>query len=60
MVNFLKVLQGVLAGAFGVQSQKQANTDFESKSFWPYVVVGIIFTGVFVLTILLIVQIVLS
>ncbi|SET26174.1 MULTISPECIES: DUF2970 domain-containing protein [Marinobacter] len=56
----LKVLQSVMAGAFGVQSGKRHEEDFSSHSPWPYIVAGLIFTVGFVGALALIVQWVLA
>lgn len=56
----LKVMQSILAGAFGVQSSKRREEDFSSHSPWPYIVAGILFTACFVVTLVLVVNWVLS
>lgn len=56
----LKVLQSILAGAFGVQSGKRYEEDFSSHSPWPYIAAAIIFTLGFIGALALIVQWVLS
>ena len=56
----LKVLQSVLAGALGVQSNKRREEDFSSHSPWPYIIAGIIFTAGFVITLVVIVKMVLA
>ncbi|MDI9245469.1 DUF2970 domain-containing protein [Marinobacter sp. CHS3-4] len=56
----LKVLQSVLAGAIGVQSNKRREEDFSSHSPWPYIVAGIIFTAGFVITLVVVVKMVLA
>lgn len=56
----LKILQSVLAGAFGVQSSRRHEEDFSSHSPWPYIVAGIVFTLGFIGVLALIVQWVLS
>lgn len=56
----LKVLQSVLAGAFGVQSGRRHQEDFSSHSPWPYIIAGVIFTVGFVVTLALIVSWVLA
>jgi hypothetical protein len=58
--GILKVLQSVLAGALGVQSDKRREEDFSSHSPWPYIIAGIIFTVGFVVTLVIIVQVVLA
>lgn len=56
----LKVLQSVLAGALGVQSDKRREEDFSSHSPWPYILAGIIFTAGFVVTLVVVVKLVLA
>ncbi len=56
----LKVMQSILAGAFGVQSSKRQEEDFSSHSPWPYIAAGILFTAGFVVTLILVVRWVLS
>ncbi|MDX1754989.1 MAG: DUF2970 domain-containing protein [Marinobacter sp.] len=56
----LKVMQSILAGAFGVQSNKRREEDFASHSPWPYIVAGILFTAGFVVTLILVVKWVLA
>ena len=58
--GILKILQSVLAGALGVQSSKRREEDFASHSPWPYIIAGVIFTAGFVVTLLLIVNWVVS
>jgi|TARA_B100000780_G_scaffold277383_2_gene247948 uncharacterized membrane protein len=47
--GFLKVVQSVLASAFGVQSQQKYQQDFSQTAIAPYIVVGIIFVVLLVL-----------
>ena len=56
----LKITQSILAGAFGVQSSKNRQEDFSSHSAAPYIIAGLIFTGLFVGGLILIVNLVLS
>ncbi|MCS5564387.1 DUF2970 domain-containing protein [Marinobacter sp.] len=56
----LKVMQSILAGAFGVQSDKRREEDFSSHSPWPYIIAGVLFTAGFVVGLILIVQMVLA
>jgi uncharacterized membrane protein YidH (DUF202 family) len=56
----LKVLQSVLAGAIGVQSNKRREEDFSGHSPWPYIIAGIIFTVGFVVALAVIVKLVLA
>jgi hypothetical protein len=56
----LKVMQSILAGAFGVQSDKRREEDFSSHSPWPYIIAGVLFTASFVVGLIVIVNLVLS
>jgi len=47
--GFLRVVQSVLASAFGVQSQQKYQQDFSQTAIAPYIVVGIIFVVLLVL-----------
>ncbi len=55
-----KVLQSILAGAFGVQSARRREEDFSSSSPLPYIIGGLLFTLIFIGTLALIVHWVLS
>lgn len=56
----LKVMQSILAGALGVQSDKRREEDFSSHSPWPYIIAGILFTVGFVVTLVVVVKLVLA
>lgn len=56
----LKIMQSILAGAFGVQSDKRREEDFSSHSPWPYILAGILFTAGFVVGLIVIVNLVLA
>lgn len=56
----LKIMQSILAGAFGVQSDKRRQEDFSSHSPLPYIVAGLLFTAGFVITLVIVVNVVLS
>ncbi|KAA1175155.1 DUF2970 domain-containing protein [Marinobacter salinexigens] len=58
--GILKIMQSVLAGALGVQSNRRREEDFSSHSPWPYIVAGILFTAIFVVGLIVVVQIVLA
>jgi hypothetical protein len=57
--SFLQVMLSVFAAAGGVQSNKNRERDFSQTSPMPYIVGGLIFTVVFVLTIIGVVMMVL-
>ena len=54
------IVRSVFAAAFGVQSQRNRERDFEQGSYRHFVVAGIVFTVLFVLTLVAVVRIVLS
>ena len=56
----LKIMQSILAGAFGVQSDKRRQEDFSSHSPLPYIIAGLLFTTGFVITLVVVVKLVLS
>jgi len=59
-VSLIKVVLSVLAAMFGVQSSKNRERDFEKGRPAAYIIVGIIMTILFVLTLWLVVQFVMS
>lgn len=58
--TFWQIVLSTLAAAFGVQSRKAHERDAGQNSVAPYLVAGLIFTSVFIITIITIVKIVLS
>ena len=58
--NLLQVIKAVLGAMVGVQSERQRQQDFAASSPLPYIVVGIIFTLLFVVALLLVVSWVLA
>ncbi|MDF9391848.1 MULTISPECIES: DUF2970 domain-containing protein [Methylococcus] len=58
--NLLQVMVSTLAGAFGVQSEKNRLRDFQYGSAKAYIAAGIIGTVVFVLIVYGVVKLVLS
>jgi|AntAceMinimDraft_1070359.scaffolds.fasta_scaffold76099_2 hypothetical protein len=57
--NFIQIMLSVGAAAIGVQTGKNYERDFTTGSPLPYIVGGIIFTVLFVLTIIGVVSLVL-
>lgn len=53
-------MSSLVAGAFGVQSEKNRERDFEHGKFSHFIIGGIIFAVLFVLVVFGIVQLVLS
>jgi len=54
--SFWQVVKSVLAGAFGVQSDKNYQQDFNQSSPMPYILVGIAFVVLFVLSLVFLVS----
>ena len=57
--TFWQVLHSVMAAAFGVQSSKNRTRDFTHGKPSQFLLLGVLFTGVFVLTLFTIVKLVL-
>lgn len=58
--SFGQVVLSTMAAAIGVQSSKNRERDFKGGSIKTYIAAGIIFTGLFVLTLVLVVKTVLG
>lgn len=58
--GFFRVMFSVIAAAFGVQSEENRERDFSEGSPLPYIIGGLVFTVVFVLTLIGIVMLVTS
>ncbi|WP_295798336.1 DUF2970 domain-containing protein [uncultured Microbulbifer sp.] len=58
--SFGQVVLSTLAAAIGVQSNRNRERDFKGGSIKTYVAAGIIFTAIFVITLVLVVKTVLS
>lgn len=58
--GILKIMQSILAGAIGVQSDKRRQEDFSNHTPWPYIIAGLLFTACFVGGLILVVQMVLA
>lgn len=56
---FWRAVLSVLQAGFGVQSPKNRQRDFQSRSIMPYVVAALLFTVVFVLVLVGVVSMVL-
>jgi len=55
-----QIVLSVLAAAIGVQTNKNREQDFQSKSIVPYIVAGIIFTVLFLFSLIFIVSMILN
>lgn len=58
--SFGQVVLSTLAAAIGVQSNKNRERDFKAGSIKAYIAAGIIFTALFVITLILVVKTVLG
>jgi hypothetical protein len=58
--SLIEALGSVLAAMFGVQSSKNRERDFSYSNPWVYIVLGIIMTVLFVLTVWGVVRLVLA
>lgn len=58
-LGFMDILKSTLAGALGVQSNKNRERDFNHGSIKVYAIAGLIFTVVFITTVVIVVKIVL-
>lgn len=54
------IIQSTLAAAFGVQSSKNREQDFQHGNLWVYVGSGIIFTVLFIFAVMLVVRLALA
>ena len=58
--KFKQIFQSTLAAAFGVQSHKNRVHDFEEGNAGWFILAGIIFTVVFIFTVLTVVNLVVA
>ncbi|MGI9299990.1 MAG: DUF2970 domain-containing protein [Luminiphilus sp.] len=56
MSKILRVVQSTLAAAIGVQSKKNRERDFEEGNAGTFIVAGVLFTVLFVATIVIVVS----
>ena len=57
--KFWSIVGSTLAAAFGVQSSKNRERDFQHGNIWIYIAAGIIFTTLFVFSVIGVVKLVL-
>ena len=55
-----RVIQSTLAAAIGVQSKKNRERDFEEGNAGTFIAAGIIFTALFIATVMAVVQLVVA
>ncbi len=58
--SFWQILLSTFAAAFGVQNRKNLEKDFKHGDIKVYILAGVLFTAVFVFTVILVVNIVLQ
>jgi ABC-type glycerol-3-phosphate transport system permease component len=58
--SFWKIVLSTMAAAFGVQTKKNLEQDFNHGSIMTYIAAGIIFTTLFVVIVFVVVQAVLK
>jgi hypothetical protein len=58
-IPFWKVVLSVIQASFGVQSNSNRERDFTQGKLWAFVIAALLFTVVFVLTIVFVVSLVL-
>ena len=58
--GFWAVVFSTMAAAFGVQSKRSHERDFNHGNIWAFVVAGLIFTSVFIVVVYTIVSTVVS
>jgi len=58
--GFLDIVQSTLAAAFGVQSSKNREQDFNHGNLWVYILSGVIFTVIFIFIVLGVVRLALQ
>lgn len=54
----LQIIQSTLAAAIGVQSKKNRERDFQEGNAGTFIAAGIIFTALFIATVMTVVQLV--
>jgi hypothetical protein len=54
------IIQSTLAAAFGVQSSKNREQDFQHGNIWVYIFSGVLFTLIFIFAVIFIVRLALS
>jgi hypothetical protein len=58
--SFIQIVSSVVSAAFGVQSTANRERDFTGGSAAPYIIAGIVFTVLFIVTIVGVVKLVLG
>ena len=58
--SLAQIIKSVVASMFGVQSEQNREFDFQQRSFLPYLIVAISFVAFFVLSLVGLVNLILS
>lgn len=58
--GFFSLLQSVVGAAFGVQSEKKRQEDFQHGKPGDYIALGVVFVIVFIITLIVVVNMVLG
>ena len=56
--NTYRIIQSTLAAAIGVQSKKNRERDFQEGNAGTFIAAGVIFTALFIATVMTVVQLV--
>ncbi|WP_416307072.1 DUF2970 domain-containing protein [Neptunicella sp. SCSIO 80796] len=56
MKNWWRIVKSVAASALGVQSEANRQYDFQQKSILPFLLVGVLFVILFIVTIMMVVN----
>lgn len=59
-IPFWRVVLSVIQASFGVQNKENRERDFKQGSLLPYIVAAVLFTAAFIVTLLVIVNLVLG
>jgi hypothetical protein len=59
-IPFWRVVLSVIQASFGVQTHENRERDFKQGSWLPYVVAAVLFTAVFVVSLVFVVKLVLA
>lgn len=55
-----RLILSTIAAAFGVQSETNRQHDFQQKSILPFILAGVLFTAVFLLSLIFIVSLIID
>lgn len=58
-LSWAHIFLSVCSAFFGVQSDKNLASDFTSGRFWPYLIIGLVVVGIFILSLIFVVKLIL-